>query len=55
MLAPEAHPRSAGHLSEHYDVLNEDAQRVLWRMNDGYDNGKKYTFAEIADYIERNL
>lgn len=55
MLDLDGKPRSAGHLSHDYDVVSEDHQRTLWRMNDGYDMEKRRNFSEIADWIEANL
>lgn len=39
---------------ESYGLIPHDGlKRVLWRMNDGAD-GHRYSFCEIADYIEQN-
>ncbi len=56
MLKQDGRPRDAGHLCDHYDVLSESQQRVLWRMNDGFGGPTtQRTFAEIADYIEESI
>lgn len=50
-LDPDGKPQRAGHLRDHYDILDQETQSDLWRMNDNH--GK--SFPEIADWIEKNL
>lgn len=52
---------SAGEDQELGDVgmqvfgITPDVQKTLVEMNDGWEDTRKHSFPEIADYIEKNL